>query len=501
VGATIGDLLTDDEYIFEGWFSDETCQTSFTGITVADEDPVTVYAKVTHNPVVQRNIVYTAIINGEESTIPAGMYISGGSYPNNYTQTQGVDIDPLQDLVEGGTAYFFKGWYLEKDCQTQVTGIPATQTGKTTVYAKIVKETARVFDINYFAIVNGEKAGIPQSMYDMDTSKYPSSYTVGFGASVGELISSEEYIFEGWFKDESCQTPFTGISATEGNAVTLYAKVSHNPVVQRNIVYKAVIGSEEVSIPAGMFVSGGNYPDNYTQTQGATIDALQDLEEGEYTYFFQGWYLEKACVTQITEISQAQTGKVTLYAKINKTTAQRIAINYFAIVNGEKTGIPQVMYDTDTTKYPSTYTVGFGATIGDLISNDEYIFEGWYQDETCQTPFVGISKTENQTVTVYAKITHIVEIVKKIYYQAVIGGKKAEFPYGYFDASKFPTEYVVGEGVAIADIISKHPDYEFKGWYLDEACTQALGGRIALQTEDVVLYAKIEKNMHSGNYT
>ena len=449
------------------------------------------------------SVSYIAVIDGDETSIPVGMYQENGSYPTRYLETQGATIDALQTIVVGRVTYTFDGWYLEKTCVTQVTEISKTQTGNLTLYAKITttEEAIQTQTITYYAVINGETDAIPQVMYDTDKSKYPSSYTVSVGATIGDLISNDEYTFEGWFADETCQTPFTGISTTEENAVTLYAKVSHNPVVQRNIVYKAVIGSEEVSIPAGMFVSGGNYPDNYTQTQGATIDALQDLEEGEYTYFFQGWYLEKACVTQITEISQAQTGKVTLYAKINKTTAQRIAINYFAIVNGEKTGIPQVMYDTDTTKYPSTYTVGFGATIGDLISNDEYIFEGWYQDETCQTPFISISKTENQTVTVYAKITHIVEVVKKIYYQAVIGGKKAEFPYGYFDASKFPTEYVVGEGVAIADILSKHPDYEFKGWYLDEACTQALGGRIALQTDDVVLYAKIEKNMHSGNYT
>ncbi len=449
------------------------------------------------------SIAYIAVIDGEETSIPVGMYKEDGDYPVRYLETQGAEIDDLQTLVTGRTTYTFAGWFLEKECQTQITAIATTQTGKITLYAKIIKtvEALETRSITYYAVIGGEKTGIPQVMYDADKSKYPASFTVSVGATIGDLISNDEYAFEGWFKDENCTTPFTGISADEENDVTVYAKVAHNPVVQRNVVYKAVIAGEEASIPAGMFVSGGNYPDNYTQTIGGAIDSLQDLEEGEYTYFFEGWYLEKECETRITEISATQTGKLTLYAKIRKTTAEHITINYFAIVNGEKTGIPQVMYDADTTKYPAIYTVGFGATIGNLLTNEEYIFEGWFKDEACTTPFTGISKTDTQTINVYAKVTHIVVVTKRISYQAVIDGRKANFPYGFFDASKFPTEYVVGEGVAIADIQTAHPDYEFKGWYLDEACTKAFSGRIALQTEDVILYAKIEKNMHSGNYT
>jgi uncharacterized repeat protein (TIGR02543 family) len=159
------------------------------------------------------------------------------------------------------------------------------------------------------------------------------------------------------------------------------------------------------------------------------------------------------------------------------------------------------MYDMDTSKYPSSYTVGFGASVGELISSEEYIFEGWFKDESCQTPFTGISKTDENPVTVYAKVTHIVIIRKSISYQAVIDGVFASFPYGFFEASKFPTEYIVGEGVTVPNITKQHPDFEFEGWYTDAACTQPFSGRIALETDDVVLYAKIAKSTHSGNYT
>lgn len=449
------------------------------------------------------SVSYIAVIDGEETSIPVGMYKKDGEYPARYMETQGAKVDELQTLVAGNTTYTFDGWFLEKACQTKVTEISKTQTGKLTLYAKITKtvEELQTQPITYYAVINGETDAIPQVMYDADKGKYPASYTVSVGATIGDLLTNDEYAFEGWFTDEDCTVPFTGISATHEAPVTVYAKVSHNPVVQRNVVYKASVDGEETSIPAGMFLSGGNYPDNYTQTQGVEVDALQDLAEGGYSYFFEGWYLEVDCQTLVTGISATQTGKVTLYAKIRKTEAEHKTISYYAIVNGAKEGIPQVMYDSDTSKYPASYIVGFGATIGDLLTNDEYIFEGWFIDEVCATPFTGVSKTENRAISVYAKVTHIVTVYKKITYQAIINGKPAEFPYGFFDASKFPTEYIVGEGVAIGDITARHPDYEFKGWFTDSACTQPFSGQIVLETDDVVLYAKIKKSIHSGNYT
>ena len=448
-------------------------------------------------------VSYIAVIDGEEASIPVGMYKEDGNYPVRYLETQGAKVDPLQEFVVGRTTYTFEGWYLEKACQTQITEISTSQTGKLTLYAKIRKtvEELKTQSITYYAIINGEKTGIPQSMYDTDKTKYPATYIVFVGATIGDLLTDDEYIFEGWFSDESCQTPFTGITATDENPVIVYAKVTHNPVVQRNVSYTAIINGEESTIPAGMYISGGNYPSNYTQTQGVDIDPLQDLVEGGTAYFFKGWYLEKDCQTQVTGIPATQTGKTTVYAKIVKETARVFDINYFAIINGEKTGIPQSMYDTDTSKYPSSYTVGFGASIGELVSSEEYIFEGWFKDESCQTPFTGISKTDENAVTVYAKVTHIVIIRKSISYQAVIDGVFASFPYGFFEASKFPTEFVVGEGVTVPNITKQHPDFEFEGWYTDAACTQPFSGRIALETDDVVLYAKIAKSTHSGNYT
>ena len=103
------------------------------------------------------------------------------------------------------------------------------------------------------------------------------------------------------------------------------------------VSYIAVIDGEETSIPAGMYKEGGNYPVRYLETQGAKVDPLQEFVVGRTTYTFEGWYLEKACQTQITEISASQTGKLTLYAKIRKTVEEikTQTITYYAIINGE----------------------------------------------------------------------------------------------------------------------------------------------------------------------
>lgn len=94
-----------------------------------------------------------------------------------------------------------------------------------------------------------------------------------------------------------------------------------------------------------------------------------------------------------------------------------------------------------------------------------------------------------------------------ITYKAVVNGEITDIPEGmYLDTGDYPAEYVEGENITISDLravysVSSYKDYEFKGWYTDEACTQSFEGSIPEEfTGNVTLYAKLGVAAWTKNY-
>jgi len=57
---------------------------------------------------------------------------------------------------------------------------------------------------------------------------------------------------------------------------------------------------------------------------------------------------------------------------------------------------------------------------------------------------------------------------------------------------EFPVEYTVGTGVTVPDLQDVN-EYDFMGWYVNEACDNAFGGTIGEnENGDVTLYAKVQ---------
>jgi hypothetical protein len=88
-----------------------------------------------------------------------------------------------------------------------------------------------------------------------------------------------------------------------------------------------------------------------------------------------------------------------------------------------------------------------------------------------------------------------------ITYKAVISGGVKEIPSVMFQADgNYPVEYAEGENGTVSDLKAEYQtfnsdgsgnEYKFKGWFLDQACTQAFAGDISLLQGEVVLYAKL----------
>lgn len=90
----------------------------------------------------------------------------------------------------------------------------------------------------------------------------------------------------------------------------------------------------------------------------------------------------------------------------------------------------------------------------------------------------------------------------KILYKAVDYGIVTEIPsVMYKTDGSYPTLFKEGEPVTVSDLQDSYGDteYEFFGWFLDEACTQAFSGTVD-GNKSITLYAKIDVASWTKNY-
>ena len=181
-------------------------------------------------------------------------------------------------------------------------------------------------------------------------------------------------------------------------------------------------------------------------------------------------------------------------------------ITYYAVINGgTPTDIPEGMKATEG-KYPTSYVYGEGAVVSELQDTDTYDFQGWYIDAACVEEFKSpIATTSATNQTLYAKIVTDSQNpsnpgtptpnTKTITYKVVVNGT-LQTDTTVFDLMKgngeFPVEYTVGTGVTIPSLKDVN-EYDFVGWYVNEACDNAFGGTIGeSENGDVTLYAKVQ---------
>lgn len=402
--------VDDDKMTFGGWFTDEACQTAFSGITADTTGKVTLYAKITVEDIISL-VEYFAVLNGETMSIPAQMYQQTGNYPNSYAEGTAVTIDNLQAECEiDNYTFTFEGWFVDEACETAFAGITASTRGKVTVYAKISTEEI-VNPIEYYAVVDGQKTSIPAEMYQ-DGKAYPITYEQGVSVTVDQLATeytfeTKKWTFEGWFIDEACQTAFTGITAQTTGKVTLYAKIKNTPIFA--ISYYMVTVDATTRVPAAMYLQDGNYPIKYLEGIAVTVDNLvQETALDGGKRIFVGWYTDEDCQTTFTGINAQTTGAVTLYAKC--VDQYNIVYKAITLVGSEKT-ITQYLFE-DGKVYPAYYQVGIEAKVDNLKSrydgaNQEWVFYGWYLDKALTIAFDGtIDVTQRGEIVLYAKVDY-----------------------------------------------------------------------------------------------
>ena len=143
----------------------------------------------------------------------------------------------------------------------------------------------------------------------------------------------------------------------------------------------------------------------FDSQSGSAVDSQYVAKDGKATkpsdparsgYIFDGWYKEKECTTPWNFSQDTVTQDTTLYAKYTKISF----IVTFDSQGGSAVDSQSVAKDGKATKPSDPARSG-------------YIFDGWYKEKECTTPWSFSQDTVTRDTTLYAKFTKL----KTIRYQ------------------------------------------------------------------------------------
>ncbi len=352
---------TREGYTFGGWYNERGTKVTTLAKTSYTDD-ITLYAKWTANS-------YTVSYKDQAGKSFSGKQASGYLKKHTYG-TETLLLAPTK------TGYIFKGWYLDKACETTpVTSLGATEfTANITVYAKWEVITC---DITYRDMGDNDFSGV-------HPTGTPLLHTYGINTTL-KKPTKDGYTFSGWYLNPECTgsklSSLAKSSYTED--VTLYAKWTAN---QYTITYR----------DKGNGTFSGKNPSGYATKHTYDIDTLLPIPT-KTGYTFMGWYLDRACETTPVSVLNAgeYTESIKLYAKWE--------VNVYSITYLDRNG--EAFSGTLVSGTPTTHTYGKATTLKNP-TREGYTFGGWYTDAACTKKVTSLGKTTyTSDITLYAKWT------------------------------------------------------------------------------------------------
>ncbi len=416
--------LSADNYVFDGWYTNEECTSAYVDGTIINDNTTTngkllLYGKWTRKVEISYEFV------GDAPT--------GAATPTPTHVLPGVKYDAEPTPSEKN--YLFEGWYADKAC--------------TTPYADGTT-------INTDTVLYGKWTPYPEVDYKFvgpaptgATTPAPDFVKPGDAYDAEPTPSAANYVFEGWYADPDCKTPYTDGSVITKNT-TLYGKWTPYPEVSYEFV--------------GPTPTGAVTPSPEKVKPGDGYDAQPTPTEKDYT--FEGWYADPDCLTPYVDGT-----------KINKDT----------VLYGKFTPYPEVNYEFvgeypkgQTTPAPDKVKPGTQYTSEPTPSEKNYIFEGWYADPDCKMPYTDGSVI-TKTTTLYGKWTPMPEVSYQYVGDVppdvkVPDGENVDPRVGYDSADKPSKQY-----------------YTFDGWFLDPDGTTRYTDGTKI-TKNTVLYGSWKRN-------
>lgn len=421
-------------YEFDGWYSDENCQTLVSKTTPYKVSSIkadyTLYAKF---KIINLNLKVYSVTEGNIDGA-GGTVQLGADTPAAKIETT-VEWGTLATLTAKANAnYEFKGWFTDpqcsikadskilNDCQyTDKTVETAAIKKDLTLYAKFSDVSSRKVTAN--AVFGGNIVDTAGTVKAGDSQEGATSTAVVTNGDSVTLVANTKpnYKFMGWYSDRECtnsvaseqQLVLTNVDADcEYYALFKPQSFSVNAVVDGDSVGTVKFTAPKVVGPSTAVTVSVDYDGS------ATFVATP--AEG---YDFDGWYNDSSDTpvsNKATYVCENIKDSFTLHARFK---LKEFEVKASAVLNGAVSNACGTVQAGDITAASTVSTVAkWGESVAlTATPKSGYSFSGWYTDIGCTQPYTGDYKNNPLTTvikantTVYAKFE--VEQKRDVYLQ------------------------------------------------------------------------------------
>lgn len=422
-------------YEFEGWYSDENCQTLVSKTTPYKVSSIkadyTLYAKF---KIINLNLKVYSVTEGKIDGA-GGTVQLGTDTPAAKIETT-VEWGTLATLTAKANAnYEFKGWFTDPQCSIKADSKILNNcqyTDKTvetvaikkdlTLYAKFSDVSSRQVTAN--AVFGGNIVDIAGTVKAGNSQEGATSTAVVTNGDSVTLVANTKpnYKFMGWYSDRECTTSLvaskqqlvlTNVDADcEYYALFKLQSFSVNAVVDGDSVGTVKFTAPEEVGPSTAVTVSVDYDGSAT--------FVANPAEG---YDFDGWYNDSSDTpvsNEATYVYENIKADFTLHARFK---LKEFEVKASAVLNGAVSNAGGTVQAGDTTAASTVSTVAkWGESVAlTATPKSGYSFSGWYTDLGCTQPYTDDYKNNPLTTvikantTVYAKFE--VEQKRDIYLQ------------------------------------------------------------------------------------
>lgn len=406
-------------YEFDGWYSDENCQTLVSKTTPYKVSSIkadyTLYAKF---KIINLNLKVYSVTEGKIDGA-GGMVQLGTDTPAAKIETT-VEWGTLATLTAKANAnYEFKGWFTDPQCSIKADSKILNNcqyTDKTvetvaikkdlTLYAKFSDVSSRQVTAN--AVFGGNIVDTAGTVKAGDSQEgATSSVVVTNGDSVTLVASTKpNYKFMGWYSDRECtnsvaseqQFVLTNVDADcEYYALFKLQSFSVNAVVDGDSV-----GTVKFTAPEEVGPSTTSVTVSVDYDGSATFVA--NPAEG---YDFDGWYNDSSDTpvsNKATYVCENIKADFTLHARFK---LKEFEVKASAVLDGAVSDAGGTVQAGDTTAAGTASTVAkWGESVAlTATPKPGYSFSGWYTDLGCTQPYTDDYKNNTLTTVIKANTT------------------------------------------------------------------------------------------------
>lgn len=423
-------------YEFDGWYSDENCQTPVSKTTPYKVSSIkadcTLYAKF---KIINLNLKVYSVTEGNIDG--AGGTVQLGTDPAAAQIETTVEWGTLATLTAKEKAnYEFKGWFTDPQCSikadskilnnclyTDKTVGTAAIKKDLTLYAEFSDVSSRKVTAN--AVFGGNivnTAGTVKAGNSQEGAK--STAVVTNGDSVTLVANTKpNYKFMGWYSDRECTT--TNLVSTEQQFVLTnvdanceyYALFKLQSFSVKAVVDDDSVGTVKFTAPE---VVGPSAVVTVSVDYDGSATFVAEPAEG---YDFDGWYNDSSDTpvsNKATYVRENIKDDFTLHARFK---LKEFEVKASAVLNGAVSNACGTVQAGDKTAAGTVSTVAkWGESVAlTATPKPGYSFSGWYTNPDCTQPYTGDYKNNPLTTvikantTVYAKFE--VEQKRDIYLQ------------------------------------------------------------------------------------